>query len=197
MPNRIVLIAVCVGVLGMCSFNVSMAQQRQSSGIAVRLGGSLGTLDENCTNCSGSQIASFGRLALEGQVLMRLGARGTIGLEGMWWKGTYLGLYRRAILISMVGSWRPLPSAGLFVDAGAGYLKFTERASGSNAELESSALGLQLGAGYAVPIAGSISIVPFVRYLRSVGGKTTIDGSSTSAEISPKMLRFGLNLQWR
>jgi hypothetical protein len=197
MPNRVACIAAWVVLLWMCSFNVSLAQQSQSSGIAVRLGGSLGTLDENCTNCSGFQIASFGRLALEGQVLARLGARTSVGLEGMWWKGTYLGIYRRAVSISLIGSWRPLPSAGLYLDAGAGYLKFTERANNSNTELRSSAVGLQLGAGYVVSIAGSISVVPFVRYLRSVGVKTRIDGAPTTAEISPKMLRFGLGLQWR
>jgi len=196
--NTCVRHLVTILLISGAPFALANAQDRRDSGpIAVRLGASVGSLKENCENCSGAQISSFSRLALEGQLLKNLGSRGAIGIEGMLWKGTYLGLYRRAVVVSIVGSWRPAPTLGLTLEAGAGYMTFKETANGSSSELKSTGLGLQGGVAYAIPILKSISLTPFIRYLHSVGDKTTMDGSSTTGKISPKLFRCGLLLQWR
>ncbi len=189
-----------VTVVLLCSSALAQVHaqgNRRAGSIIIRAGTSVGTLKENCENCSGTQISSFSRFTFEGQVLKRLGTRGAIGVEGMLWRGTYLGLHRRAVLLSVVGSWRPAPSLGLSINASAGYLTFKEHTATSTAELKSVGIGLQIGAGYVIPVASSISVMPFVQYLRSLGSKTTVDGSSSSAHVSPKLLRFGMLLQWQ
>lgn len=181
-------------------FVSTLAQESRSQhSIGIVLGASLGSLDENCTNCSGSAVPSFSRLAIEGQALAPITQWMSLGVEGMLWKGEYLGLERKTYVISVVTSFRPSRSLKLGLDVGAGYMKFKEIAKNGSSDLESSALGLQLGAHYQIPIGSSFSILPFVRFLRSVGVKTTIDGGQTPAKIAPQLMRFGIAiaLQWQ
>ncbi len=170
--------------------------QGQTGPLTVRLGASVGKLDEHCAGCSGVPLSGFSRLAVEGQLLKRVGRRGTVGLEGMLWRGTYLGLYRRAVVASLTGSYRPVARLGLLLDAGAGYLNFQEDAHGAS-RLTSEGIALQGGAGYLFRAGSSVSFVPFVRYLRAVGTRTRTRGATAAADLSPRLLRFGLLLQWR
>lgn len=171
---------------------VPTAGEAQISG---RMGVSVGTLHQNCTNCTSGGLSPFGRLALEGQIGVQVSGKARLGLEGAWWQGEYLGLKRRFLMLSVAGQWSPSRQTPLYFDGAVGYAMFRDQAGGST--LEASGVAFQAGVGFPIRMAGEVSLVPFVRYLRTTTMGTEVDGNVASARIQPHMIRLGLAIQWR
>ena len=94
--------------------------------------------------------------------------------------------------IMAVGYWYPSTRMGLYLKAGAGMVSY--RADGDFLTVRS--FGGTVGAGFEVPVANNISLVPFVNYLDSASGELKLDGEPIGQNGSVSMWQLGVGATW-
>ena len=94
--------------------------------------------------------------------------------------------------VMAVGYWYPSARMGLYLKAGVGMMSY--RADGDFLTVRS--LGGTVGAGFEVPIASNISLVPFVNYLDSASGELKLDGEPIGQDGSVSMWQLGVGATW-
>ena len=94
--------------------------------------------------------------------------------------------------VMAVGYWYPSTRMGLYLKAGAGMVSY--RADGDFLTVRS--LGGTVGAGFEVPIANKVSLVPFVNYLDSANGELKLDGEPIGQDGSVSMWQLGVGATW-
>jgi hypothetical protein len=94
--------------------------------------------------------------------------------------------------VMAVGYWYPSTRMGLFLKAGAGMVSY--RADGDFLTVGS--FGGTVGAGFEVPVADNLSVVPFVNYLDSANGELKLDGEPIGQDGSVSMWQLGVGATW-
>ncbi len=94
--------------------------------------------------------------------------------------------------VMAVGYWYPSTRMGLYLKAGAGMVSY--RADGDFLTVRS--FGGTVGAGFEVPVANNISLVPFVNYLDSASGELKLDGDPIGQNGSVSMWQLGVGATW-
>jgi hypothetical protein len=94
--------------------------------------------------------------------------------------------------IMAVGYWYPSTRMGLYLKAGAGMVSY--RADGDFLTVR--AFGGTLGAGFEVPVANNISVVPFLNYVDSADGELKLNGDPIDQTGSVSMWQLGVGATW-
>lgn len=86
----------------------------------------------------------------------------------------------------------PNPERGLFLKAGAGLVRYS-----LDAEVSTNLFGVQLGAGYELPIGRSLSIVNSVGLIASSFGALRSDDGTVADDVSISLFQIGIALRHR
>jgi hypothetical protein len=89
----------------------------------------------------------------------------------------------------------PNPRKRLYYKAGVGVLFY--QASDDEGRVTTQAFGPNLGAGYDVPISGSVSLTPFASvFIASLGGDINFNGEQLRSDGGLMLVQLGMGLTW-
>jgi Outer membrane protein beta-barrel domain len=157
----IVTSLVGTAALLVCLMQVAVAQDRarQDQGPWFGIGVGYSMADFDCSNC--------GRTGREDNIGGQIAAGGTLsdhlllGIEGDGWIKTTSGVRSEFAAVTAAAYFYPSVSANFFLKAGAGLAHY----SFSNGSPESdTGLGLMGGAGFDLPIGGTLLITPVATF---------------------------------
>ena len=170
----------------------ALAQSAGSPPVIVRLSAAIGTVADGCSDCS-VIVPRFSGLALGAAVLHPLSRRLAIGVEGLWWHGTYTtyGARRRLLGGAAEVRWQPWPHVPLELEGGLGYFGYRQTLQGS--VQEASGAGVEAGVSYALALAPHLTLSPFARYFHMTRRLSTLDGLPSN-RLAPHALSIGLAL---
>lgn len=166
----------------------------------IGAGAGLGWARVYCRICATNRGHSFSGYAHAGG---RLSDRVLLGGEVQgWFRNSDARTGRPAdellLAYNAVAFWYPSPRVRYYLKGGLGLV--TYRIADSTGRVTASALGPQVGAGWEVPVAASVSAIPYVNLLLgSIGTKLKADGTAIPglSTTSLGLLQFGIGLERR
>jgi hypothetical protein len=185
--RRVAGVFLVVGLLAGALDASAQAFPRSGFGLSVGLGG--GSTGVTCDQCGQSPDERM--TGLSGY--LRVGAYAIphllIGLEGTGWIRNSEDADRRIAAVSLVLVGYPTAGSGFFVRGGGGLI----RAEIENRSLDVVGDGLtwSVGVGFDVG-AGGVALTPYVTYVDSREVAADADGATTSLDLKPNILQFGL-----
>jgi hypothetical protein len=180
-----------------------LTAQRQASpagnsGLWLGGGAGFGWARVGCRICDanrGHSLSAYGhagfalspRIILGGEVeLWRQGARPDQNRPATEWMMGY----------SAVMFWYPSPRQPYYLKSGFGLV--TYRIHDATDALTATALGPQIGAGWELPIASHIAVVPYANFLfASTGAGVKLNGQQVLDHASLELFQFGVGLSRR
>lgn len=168
------------------------AQQQAARGDGLWFGGGLGTgwTHVGCDICEADRGRDFsGFLGVGG----RFGSRVLIGAEASGWLHGGEDNDESLWGVSAVAYWFRATRRGLYWKTGVGLLSY--RNDDGNDVLSSNAIGLQLGAGYAIPIRPRIALAPYVTlHWATLGSEVKFNGASILDHANLSLIQLGVGV---
>lgn len=142
-----------------------------------------------CDVCRGDlEGGPVGTVAL-GTTLRRgllLGAEG-----GLWTRQAEDEARQHAASVSAVAFLYPRTDRRIFLKAGAGWVRYWIE------DFRYNAVGVKIGAGYAQPVAGRVTLIPSLEILGSAFGSLLNEDDLVTDRANVSELRFTLSVQGR
>ena len=179
------------------SITTNARGQGARSGVWMNAGVAYGSTSVECEPCT------LDREALTGFHL-RFGVsrthRVTWGGEVHFLSTDQDSTYVSVLSVLGIVQFYPIDAAGLYFSAGAGLYKSRFEyltAPPGLRDFNNRATGVQVGAGYEIPLASGLSLTPFTSFIKDFGGGTTeYNGNRIDEAINPNFFQFGVGLTW-
>lgn len=172
-----------------------VAAQVPARGDGLLLGAGVGSgwTRVTCSICrSGRGTALTATLRLGGQLRPGL----VIGAEGTGWMKTENNVDERLWGAAAVAYWYPNRRGGLYWKGGLGLLSY--RAEDDQDVLGTTALGVQLGAGYEVALGARMYLAPYASVSATpFGGTLKFNGAEILNDASVVLIQLGMGLTRR
>jgi hypothetical protein len=163
------------------------------SGFHFSVGLGTASMGASCDACSSNPFSDrlngvSGFVQLGGAVNPQLVVTG----EFMGWVSNDDPIFRRVAGLSLAILGYPNADSGFFVKGGVG---------GVRAIVEDDFLVLQTdawmattGVGYDIPVGSNLIVTPYLNYIRSFGGETTLNDAVSPVAVHPNAFQFGAAL---
>lgn len=184
--------AAALGLLLATAAACPLQAQNAREGFWASVGFGYGSAGLDCTDCTGERVNGTG-------LFLRLGsssnARMLVGAElNRWTRHENNADVAFTSLMGLI-QFYPVERAGFFLNAGTGFSR--SHFEYPIVEVVRHAVGIELGAGYDIPISPRLFITPFALSMRAFGGGTTrFNGSRVGEQVNPDFYQLGFSLTW-
>ncbi|MCU0621538.1 MAG: hypothetical protein MUC69_08555 [Gemmatimonadales bacterium] len=159
-------------------------------------GGGLGWFRLSCPDlCVGERNMGWNGVA---QVGVQFGRLWNVGLEFNGFFDSRERIRETAHFIGAVAHWYPAEVKRFWLKGGLGVFNYTgqDPLDGDDTPFTVSALGVQFGAGYDVPVSGRFHLAPYAGFIGNIGGDLEADGL-ISSEPNMSHVQLGVMLRYR
>jgi hypothetical protein len=171
----------------------------QRSGVRAAVGLEEGSLGLNCDDCSSDRLNS---LAFMVRLGVAVAPDAVVSAEYTRWSKPENGGTSTASWALAVVQWYPQPASGFYLEGGVGIAALDAvgfLAGTGSFTLQTTNIGLEVGAGYDIPVSQRIALTPFADFLYAVGADPTLslNQSKTGSNLGGNLLQAGVALSWR
>lgn len=168
----------------------AQSSRRSGQWMGFGVGGGFGRV--SCAICEANRHGSVSGYVRGGGTLNR---RLLLGLEVNGWTRREDNVDEFLLGVSAAVYWYPNPQRRLYYKGGLGVMLY--QIDDGPGRLSSAALGPSVGAGYDMPLSGSVSLTPFANWmLASLGGKIKFNGSTARNDVGLMLVQLGVGLTW-
>ena len=193
----LVLLQGCAPVLGSNGPSVAAMSQppvaevaRSRSGFHFGLGLGAGAADVTCDGCLFDSEAGFSGFV---SLARSVGKKTLLGIEATGWTMETLGTPNRVLSLMAHLTEYLNRSSGLFLRTGLGVIAYREDNEG-RPDVSATGLGFSGRLGYELG-RGRVAVVPYVGYLRSLGGAgVKVDGDDVDPDVTISNFQLGLSV---
>lgn len=151
------------------------------------IGVGTGSARLSCDICTNDRTAGMSGSAALG---FRVGERVRVGVEGNAWRDKDGDLETILWSGSLVGYLYPSSTRAFWTKLGAGIMRY--QADDEDDEVRANTFGLLVGAGYDIPMTGSLSVGPFVTLATSSRADLTSGDRTIRERVSHSLLHLGV-----
>lgn len=163
------------------------AQAQGSPSFWGGLGVGSGSARLSCDICTNDRTAGMTASAAVG---FTVGQRVRIGVEGNGWRDRDGDLESLLWSASLVGYLYPSGDRAFWTKLGAGLMRY--QADNERDDVEANTFGLLIGAGYDLPMAGSLSVGPYVTLATSSRADLKSGERTIRERVSHSLLHLGV-----
>lgn len=195
------LALLAAALLGTPGLEAQQSVKARPPRLFAGAGGGLGWFRLSCPDiCVGDRSLGWTGIA---QLGVQFGRLWNVGLEFNGYFDTrdneQGSIKETAHFIGPVAMWYPAEVKRFWLKGGIGLLNYEAQDpnDGNDTPLTASAVGVQFGAGYDLPLTGRLFLAPYVGFIGNIGGDLEADGALVTSEPNMSHLQVGALLRYR